>query len=620
SKTVLGSNQNATKETGEPNHAGYTGGSSVWWTWTAPSNGAYRVSTRGSDFDTVLAVYKGSNVSALELVDDNDDGMGMETASEVSFSATAGTAYQIAVDGYEQAAGKIILSVYPTTLSQEIYYSGFESDEGFQTIYTLAGQGGWQSSGSGQNGVVFDYFDDLSQQAYLGVSSPVSGGSQFLWHPLSVTLNTNTRPVVIFSTYMEIQDSTNYRYDNFGWDVYNKNGDRLFFLDFDNSDLGIYYRLNDGSGYQDTGQTFQNGQIYYLEITMDFAANRWSATLDGSPLVTRQPISASANVALNLGDIDVAWIRSSGTFGDNYMLFDDYYVTAEPSQVPKIVTNPESQSVAVGGAATFLVAVDSSLDVSYQWQFNGANLPGATQVALSLNNLTPSQAGNYTVVVSNSAGVATSAPAVLTLRQLPNLAPYKPSAWSDRIVVSTIPGTNVDAAIILPTQDVYVSWAVADPTSNESIGSRFYTQLYVDGVLNQTWYSEGLGAGRYSFVSGYKLGKLAAGTHTLRIETDSTGVVPESDESDNSFTRTILVSSSTPTARLGQPSRTNGIFHLTLEGTASHTYEIQSSSNLVNWSVLATIVNTNSSGVFQFRDPTATNATQRFYRTREIAP
>ena len=39
SNTVSGSNVGATKESGEPNHDGFAGGKSVWWKWTAPSNG-----------------------------------------------------------------------------------------------------------------------------------------------------------------------------------------------------------------------------------------------------------------------------------------------------------------------------------------------------------------------------------------------------------------------------------------------------------------------------------------------------------------------------------------------------------------------------------------------------
>src|SRR5262249_3171955 len=162
-----------------------------------------------------------------------------------------------------------------------------------------------------------------------------------------------------------------------GWDFYNQNGEELFFLDFDNYRSEIYYLLNDGSDYVNTGVSFQNNQIYYLEVTLDFAQNRWGATLNGANLVQGRAISATNNVALNLGDIDAAWLQTSGTFGNNYLLFDDYYVSAQPSQKPRIITPPQAQSVTVGNSASFLVVVDSPLTVTYQWQFNGTSIPGA---------------------------------------------------------------------------------------------------------------------------------------------------------------------------------------------------------------------------------------------------
>jgi hypothetical protein len=100
----------ATKEAGEPRHAGINGGKSVWWTWTAPASGTVTIDTAGSKFDTLLAVYTGASVSALAAVASNDDSGGT-VASKVSFAATAGRQYQIAVDGYGGATGSIALHV-----------------------------------------------------------------------------------------------------------------------------------------------------------------------------------------------------------------------------------------------------------------------------------------------------------------------------------------------------------------------------------------------------------------------------------------------------------------------------------------------------------------------------
>jgi len=107
--TVTGTNAGATKESGEPNHAGNSGGKSVWWTWTPAVSGTVQIDTIGSGFDTLLGVYTGSSVSALTLVASNDDADMFNIASRVTFSAAAGTAYRIAVDGYGGGSGSITL-------------------------------------------------------------------------------------------------------------------------------------------------------------------------------------------------------------------------------------------------------------------------------------------------------------------------------------------------------------------------------------------------------------------------------------------------------------------------------------------------------------------------------
>ncbi|MBL9139950.1 MAG: hypothetical protein JNK85_29025 [Verrucomicrobiales bacterium] len=116
---LLGSNVGATREDGEPRHAGKTGGHSVWISWIAPSDGLLTLSTSGSGFDTVLAVYRRESPedaegwSGLESVgeDDDDDeddhGAGWSTTQ---IGVRHGIRYEIAVDGYAGAVGAIRLT------------------------------------------------------------------------------------------------------------------------------------------------------------------------------------------------------------------------------------------------------------------------------------------------------------------------------------------------------------------------------------------------------------------------------------------------------------------------------------------------------------------------------
>jgi len=106
--TLLATNNETGKEIGEPSHAGNSGGASVWWTWTAPATGTAIFDTQNSNFDTLLAAYTGAAVSSLTPIASNDDGPGLQ--SRISFSATAGQTYAIAVDGFGGATGSIALN------------------------------------------------------------------------------------------------------------------------------------------------------------------------------------------------------------------------------------------------------------------------------------------------------------------------------------------------------------------------------------------------------------------------------------------------------------------------------------------------------------------------------
>ena len=105
-----GSTVSATKEAGEPAHAGNAGGHSAWWTWTAPTNGPVIADTLGSSFDTLLAVYTGDAVSNLTLVASNDN-RGDDLQSRLTFTGVAGTTYHLVVDGANGASGGVVLHI-----------------------------------------------------------------------------------------------------------------------------------------------------------------------------------------------------------------------------------------------------------------------------------------------------------------------------------------------------------------------------------------------------------------------------------------------------------------------------------------------------------------------------
>ncbi len=115
--TTTGANVNATAESrDDAGRAGVPGGQSVWWEWTSTTNGVVAISTSGSSYNTTLGVYTGTALEALQEVKSNDNYSsqpGADQTSQVTFSATAGTRYLIAVDGYYSDTGTIQLSIFP---------------------------------------------------------------------------------------------------------------------------------------------------------------------------------------------------------------------------------------------------------------------------------------------------------------------------------------------------------------------------------------------------------------------------------------------------------------------------------------------------------------------------
>ncbi len=108
------------KEPGEPDHCGVPGGASRWFAFEAETDGVLDLNTDGSTFDTILAVYTGTNANFSELASvacDNDSGTNGVTSS-LHFTTVTGTIYYIAVDGVNGASGTVLLN-YSTLGEQQ---------------------------------------------------------------------------------------------------------------------------------------------------------------------------------------------------------------------------------------------------------------------------------------------------------------------------------------------------------------------------------------------------------------------------------------------------------------------------------------------------------------------
>src|SRR5258708_7597495 len=119
-------------------------------------------------------------------------------------------------------------------------------------------------------------------------------------------------------------------------------------------------------------------------MTMDFGRNRWSASLSGVPLLTEQPMTTNG-AALTLGNIGAFLVLNSPTLpAADYMVYDNYLVSASPNATPKLLMGPQSQTVNAGGTVSLAVVASGSSPLSYRWYYNNVLIPNATNASLVL--------------------------------------------------------------------------------------------------------------------------------------------------------------------------------------------------------------------------------------------
>jgi len=173
------------------------------------------------------------------------------------------------------------------------------------------------------------------------------------------------------------------------------------------------------------------GGAHYMALKADGTVVVWGDNTYGQ---TNVPPGLSNVVAIAAGWYNSMALQTNGTvivwggntYGEGVTPYALSNVTAISSGggfnlalnngLPCLVAWPTNQSVYTGMPVTFYAATPSyPVPLSFQWQFNGTNLNGATGNVLNLTNVSLADAGNYSVVVTNVYGAITSSPAVLTV-------------------------------------------------------------------------------------------------------------------------------------------------------------------------------------------------------------
>ena len=170
-----------------------------------------------------------------------------------------------------------------------------------------------------------------------------------------------------------------------------------------------------------SGVAVGNGMIY---VSDPGASNTiWQLPLGGgtpTPLISGAPFIHLAGLVFIDGTLYVA--DAGG---------DAIYAITFPQ--PNILAEPSGATAASGGTATLSVSVSGQPPFTYQWQFNGAALPGATNSSLTIAGVSAANAGLYSVTISNAWGSVTSTPASVAAADLKLLA---------SVIVNGLPGLS----------------------------------------------------------------------------------------------------------------------------------------------------------------------------------
>ena len=384
---LTGSNVAATKEPGEPAHAGNAGGHSIWWKWVAPASGGLNVDTGGSNFDTTLAVYTGGSVSGLTEVASNDNNPnGNGAGSLVRFLVTGGTTYYIAVDGAGGDTGSCTLNVY-TYQPVAPYFYMLSSG---QTMYV----------GQSVSYIAYPTGDPTPTVQWQRL--PVGGSSWANLAENGTYTGTTTSTLTIAAATLAMSG------DQFRCVATNPIGSAT------TSAMALTVLPLTAPSITGMPSTLAFNYGDYLNIY---------PTVTGPPTITIQwskdgtPISGATSSGYSRGPLTPAdsgqyTLTATNSVGSTTATVT---VTVYPAVAPTIVGFPLTLAYNYGDTLSINPSVSGSPPMTYQWNKNGAAIAGATSSWFYIGAVTPADSGNYTLTVTNPAGTTTSTTLTVTV-------------------------------------------------------------------------------------------------------------------------------------------------------------------------------------------------------------
>ena len=462
---VFGNNINATLQPGEPLPDGKPGGKSIWYTWHASFDGVISLTTQGSSFDTLLAVYTGSNITELTPVAADDDSGGYFT-SLVTFNCVAGADYQIDVDGFRGASGQVVL--------------GLPSGTGYRVLNAASGDAVPLITQQATNQVVPS---GATVTLRVAATSPTPVTYQWFFQNAPIAGATSSPLVLndfvsgeVGAYYAMVANSIGSALsavanvqivaanNKTGNSADDKFGDAVDLSQNSNASSGgpkITAVPHDGGGdsagfsvaqtFSTVGATKEPGEPdpcgqtggaseWYIYVTP--AAGTFHLDTTGSDFNTLVGIFTNSGPVVafsNLVEQGCGYTTNYVTEGQPSINLPDvpagteFFITVDGYQgatgvaqlniglgaAPAILTQPQSRPAVPGGSAAFSVMAVGTTNLYYQWQFDSAAIAGASRSTFTVSNAQSTAVGNYTVIVSNVVNVVTSAPAALTLQSMP---------------------------------------------------------------------------------------------------------------------------------------------------------------------------------------------------------
>jgi len=424
----LTNNLTATRQGGEPSHAGEPGGKSVWFTWQAAQDGFVTFSTRGSSFDTLLAVYTGTSISNLALVASDDDGGGF-SASSVKFTTAADTVYQIAVDGFGAASGNLLLdwnfefgppvAQITNSPASRVVPAG---DSVTFRVGAINGAGyQWYFNGAPLASAV------ASTLTIANVQAP-QVGNYFVRVFNIVSESVDSAPAQL-----EIgPNPAVFSRDKFQ-DLFLAAGNSANFVPAAAPPGIVSVSLGtiQSQIFNNTGSTTQIGETNHCGVLG--GSSRWYGlrTHETDSWFQLDTTGSSIPVVLAVyTGADFLSLRNEACAqpaNPNLLRFParpevDYYVAVDGTNGAqgiirmsyglgrlRLVQAPTNQIVPIRATASFAVAAEGVPEPVYQWYWGSNRLAQATNSFLVLTNIQTSQAGLYSVTISNLAGLTNSA-------------------------------------------------------------------------------------------------------------------------------------------------------------------------------------------------------------------